>query len=103
MMQARQPMPTTRCRRCNSPRAEHALDTLACPDDSGRTWLGHRNSAASASFNDREIRLLEQVLATVRRGGDARQLARSPELAGLARKVAVMKASSERRKRELAK
>lgn len=57
---------------------------------------------ASTSLTASEIDALEELLATLRRGGDARVIARSAELTNVARKVAHMKATvaTQRLRRE---
>lgn len=54
--------------------------------------------AASTSFSAAEVEVLDKLLACLRRGGDARILARSPELGLIARKVETMKQTIERQR-----
>lgn len=51
---------------------------------------------ASTSFSEREIAVLDELLTKMRRQADVRGLARAPELASVARKVATMQATVER-------
>jgi hypothetical protein len=51
---------------------------------------------ASTSFTERELLALDALLRTVRRGGDGKQIAKSPELTAVARKVQAGLASCER-------
>lgn len=54
--------------------------------------------AASTSFGVAEIEVLDALLACLRRGGDPKIIARSPELVNIARKVQTMKETIERQR-----
>ena len=47
--------------------------------------------AASQSFTGDEVRLLDQILSTLLRGGDMRILTKSPAYGGLMRKAGAMR------------
>lgn len=55
--------------------------------------------AASQSFTEDEVNVLDAVLAILRRGGDPKILARAPAFLGLQRKTTAMKARVEEVKR----
>lgn len=54
--------------------------------------------SASQSFTEDEVSVLDAIISTVLRGGDARILARSRAARTLMQKVQTMKASCKRRK-----
>lgn len=54
--------------------------------------------AASQSFTAEEVAALDTIVSSILRGGDARHLQRTPQLAALARKAKAMKATVERAK-----
>jgi hypothetical protein len=54
--------------------------------------------AASQSFTEDEVNVLDAIVLTILRGGDAKILARSPAARSLMQKVQRMKASVERTK-----
>lgn len=60
--------------------------------------LANLRLAASTSFTEEEIEGLDSLLSTLRRGGDARLIARSPAMVNVSRKVLNMKATLERQR-----
>jgi hypothetical protein len=59
----------------------------------------HRpGSSAAQSFTAEEIAALEQILTTLRRGGDASVMARQPVVVRIARKVDAMTRSIARQR-----
>lgn len=56
------------------------------------------NLRASMSFSDEELLALDSILSVVRRGGDARMIARQPAAVRVAAKVARMRTNVEDRK-----
>lgn len=54
--------------------------------------------AASTSFSEKEIAALEELIAKLLRGADLRTVARSAEVASIARKVISMKATLRRQR-----
>lgn len=80
-------IPTSRCRRCKSPHAEHAAETLACPSG-GKTWLTHSDRGrASTSFTIAEVALLNELLLGVTLRKDLSLLTRRLEFVAISRKV----------------
>lgn len=61
-----------------------------------RSLLADVRLAASTSFTAREVGALDELLRAVRRGADGKQIAKSPEIASVQRKLLVMQASIER-------
>lgn len=99
----RPPDPDRACRRCARPRSEHVGEQHACPDGAGVLSVARqRFNRASASFSPDELQLLDEVLRTLLRGGDARQLIRtSPKaLQGLSAVVARMRTGINERTRK---
>ncbi len=96
---------TTRCRHraCRRPVDDHALGTLACPNDSGKTlWLHVIHKGASQSFLQDEIRWGEKLLKTLRNGSDPRtlhDLMRRPEANRVQRKFQHMATIIEAREK----
>jgi hypothetical protein len=58
----------------------------------------NKRIAASQSFSEAEVLLLDSLIKLILRGGDARQLVRSEAAASLMRKCASMKAAIEKLK-----
>ena len=85
---------------CGVRRDSHVGEGVACPRLKGCSFLGHapRPNSAANTFAEGEINLLDVILKTLLRGGDAGTLTRSPDFAGVMRKVQAMKSSIERRK-----
>ncbi len=52
--------------------------------------------AGSSSFTEGEVHALDELLATLRRGGDARGLVRGEALLSVAKKLPAMRAQIER-------
>lgn len=59
--------------------------------------------AASTSFGESEVEVLDKLLACLRRGGDPKIIMRAPELANISRKVETMKQTlvRQRERREV--
>ncbi|NIR31691.1 MAG: hypothetical protein GWN84_20740 [Gammaproteobacteria bacterium] len=93
------------CRRCKRPWDEHIVadrKLRLCPDGSGHYYQGHRAMrGAGQSFSEDEVKLLDFMLTTLRRGGDMRQAARHPAFANLVRKVMSMKRTAAQRSASL--
>ncbi len=89
-----------RNRVCAVRRDDHLGDALECPGLNGCRFLGHapRAHAAANTFSEGEIKLMDTMLKTLLRGGDAATLTRSPDFPGVVRKVQAMKDSVARRK-----
>jgi hypothetical protein len=51
------------------------------------------------SFSAREVEVLDTLLAVLQRGGDARVLARTPEIGNILRKVRVSRVTIDARRR----
>ena len=56
------------------------------------------NLRASMSFSDEELLALDSILSVVRRGGDARTIAKQPAAVRVAAKVARMRTNVEDRR-----
>jgi hypothetical protein len=87
---------------CRRPYSEHVGDERRCPGAvTGETYRNHSASTARAgtSFSAGEVALLSDLLTRLTRRGDCSQLVRSPEFAGVARKVLAMGESMRERKR----
>lgn len=74
----------------NKPMPEAPLDAEHPVPVTGRTRSSVKRVAASNSFTPGEVGLLKALFTVLQRGGDPRQLMRSPDYASLVRKVAVM-------------
>lgn len=66
------------------------------PIDLATAKLSNVRLAASTSLTEEEILALDALLSVLRRGGDARTIARSPAITKLTRKVLGMKLTLER-------
>lgn len=74
---------------CGATWAEHDRVTRACPKLEGGTFRPHVRTPTRVgnSFSGAEADVAAQVIQLVMRGGDCRQLVRSPAFASFARKV----------------
>jgi len=87
---------STKCRRCKDPFSTH--EDGACPDGKGK-WLGHkRRVAASQSYNEGEVTLLNALCVGLMNGGDVRHIARSEHFASVARKAMSMRKAIDKAK-----
>lgn len=71
---------------------------LLSPDDARTRNLANTRLAASTSFSEKEIGVLDEIVMKLLRGADMRAMARSPEVASIARKVVNMKATLRRQR-----
>lgn len=76
---------------------------MSCPDESGRTFSKHTpRIAASNSWGEGEIQVLDFVVSTLLRGGNPQMATRHRNFADVVRKVSGMKARIADMKRERA-
>jgi hypothetical protein len=99
----------TRCRRtlastgkpCNRQLREHPPEGRACPDGNGETFLKHKQprTQASQSFTQAEVEAMTFMVRGLAEGKDLRIFARhqAPVLGAVARKIATMRESINRR------
>lgn len=86
--------PGPSCRRCEKKLAEHDKDGY-CPDGSGRLFQGRvKGIAASASFNEPQLQLLEFMVKGLMSSRDISAAVRHKSFNGLAAIVNKMKATA---------
>lgn len=82
----------TTCMKCGARYDAHDAISLLCPDGSGRRFKKHASRvAASQSFNEREVMLLNFFVDTLLRGGDVSVAMRNDGFPSLVRKTRQMK------------
>lgn len=87
--------------RCAEPFDKHGPNG-ECPQNSVKTFRKHPTNAnaASQSFSEEEVSLLDQLLTGLRSKRDLSILARHPAMGSIARKVMGMRNSIKKRREE---